>query len=171
MRQLLLSVMAERWVEPSLERIARLIEPDTAKQLPCVYPRVMSELLAQPLNLSGEKNEPVEIALVGPDGSGRETLAAQFAATMGRPLLAVKTPLLLGMAGPDAGAARNAMVRAARWAHATGAVLYWRDAEGVFLRLERGAGDHRSDDAWGADFAGHRDSLVHLEATADVAAS
>jgi AAA+ superfamily predicted ATPase len=127
----LLSVVAERWVDPSLERVARLIEPGNAKQLPCLYPEIMSEMLAQPLNPRDGKDEATEIVLVGPEGSGRETLAAQYAATTERSLLAVKTPLLLGLAGPDAGAARNAMVRAARWAHATGALLYWRDAEGV----------------------------------------
>jgi AAA+ superfamily predicted ATPase len=124
----ILSVMAGRWVDPAMDRWVQWIEPLDAKNLPCLYPEVLDAMLAEPLvSWDGE----VEVALTGPEGSGRQTLAAQFAAVHDRPLLAVKTPTLLSAAGTAPGAAADAIVRSARLAHARSAVLYWRDAETV----------------------------------------
>ena len=122
-----LSVSAERWLDPVLDRPVRMIEPEEARRLPSLYPDMLEQMLAAPLETAERE---VEIALIGPGGSGRETLAAQFAASLERPLMAVNTPWLLGKAGTN-GVPVDALVRAVRLAHATGAVLYWRDAEAV----------------------------------------
>jgi len=123
-----LSVIAERWLDPALDRPVRMIESEEARRLPRLYPDVLEQMLADSQETAERE---VEIALIGPDGSGRETVAAQFAASLERPLMAVNTPRLLGMAGCAPGVPADALVRAVRLAHARGAVLYWRDAEAV----------------------------------------
>ena len=148
----LLSVQAEQWVDPSLARFVREISPAQVSDLACLYPELLAQMAAE-IPLSGDhlvadrdgsrEAKVCEAALIGPDGSGRKTLAAQFAATRGQALLSVKTPLLLGSSAPttnspDASAygaqtagAKSALIRAVRMAHATGAMLFWRDAEGI----------------------------------------
>src|SRR5271157_27134 len=127
----LLSSMAERWIEPTLERLACLISPEHARQFPCLYPETLARMVARETGKAEASSEPTEFALIGPEGSGRQTLAAQFAAAMDRPLLAVNTPVVLASAGSAPGAVANTMVRAVRWARAANALLYWREAEGI----------------------------------------
>jgi hypothetical protein len=152
----LLSIEAEQWVDPSLARFAKTISPTQVSDLACLYPELLARMVAEIPQLgdhaaaganrdAAQTVEPAvcEAALIGPDGSGRETLAAQFAATRGQALLSVKTPLLLGSSAPATNppdaptftpqttGAKSTLVRAVRMAHATGAMLYWRDAEGI----------------------------------------
>jgi hypothetical protein len=125
-----LSVEAERWIDPSLDRSTRMIPVEQARALPCLYPQLLSRMLEE-LSLETLRCEEreFEFALVGPEGSGRETLAAQYAAALGRPLLTVTIALLPG-ATPAPGEARiDALVQAIRLAYASGALLYIRDAE------------------------------------------
>jgi hypothetical protein len=125
-----LSVEAEQWVDPSLDRSTRMIPVEQATALPCLYPQLLSRMLEEltPEVLRGESGE-FELALIGPEGSGRETQAAQYAAVLGRPLLAVTIALLAGAAATPGEARIDALVQAIRLAHASGAVLYIRDAE------------------------------------------
>jgi hypothetical protein len=107
-----------------------MISPEQALALPCLYPellgRMLAELTPQILEAGGRE---IELALIGPDGSGRETLAAQYAAAMGRPLFAV-TPAMLPGTQPTPGEARiDSLVQTMRLAYASGAFLYLRDAE------------------------------------------
>jgi len=125
----LASLKAERWVEPSLDRAAHFVEPQEVHPLPCLYPDVLKQMLNE---LSSGFLETVEeesdAALVGPEGSGRESLASQFAAALGRKLMPIKAAMLRS-ATPEAKV--DAMIRAARLARATHSVLYWRDADAV----------------------------------------
>ena len=152
----LLSAQAEewagQWIDPSLARFVKVISPAQVSDLPCLYPELLAQMVAEipqsgdhsGADQEGDRGATVcEAVFIGPDGSGRETLAAQFAATRGQALLSVKTPLLLGSSAqasnpPDASTftpqttgAKSALIRAVRMAHATGAMLYWRDAEGI----------------------------------------
>jgi len=143
-RAVVMSVKAERWVDSSLDRCTRLIGPEGTAGLRCLYPQVLVRMLA---DLSGEDwadgKREFEVVLTGPEGSGRETLAAQFATVMGRPLLAVKSALAGQAATQSVGTgletgsdARSEsridlLVKAVRLALATGAILYWRDAETI----------------------------------------
>ena len=115
-----LSVKAGQWVDSPLDRYARLIAEEKTRR-PCLYPELLGRMIAE-LGSAGS-DQDVEAALTGPEGSGRETLAAQFAAAVGSPLLAVATSLLPVESRIDL------LVQAARLAHATGAIPYWRDAE------------------------------------------
>jgi hypothetical protein len=121
-----LSVRAERWVDPALDRVAKVIEPEDAARLPCLYPGVLAEMLNEHLRI---RDRLADFALTGQEGSGRETLAAHFAAALGHSLLSVKTSNLPNTTAP--GTVLDGLVRAARLAHATGSVPYWRDAETV----------------------------------------
>jgi MoxR-like ATPase len=87
--------------------------------MPCLHPRALERLRAFA--------DPAEIELVGPEGSGRETLAAQYAAAHGLGLLVVDSKAIL--------AAGRSLIEVAipvlRMARQTGAIAYWRDGETV----------------------------------------
>jgi hypothetical protein len=91
------SVREEHWIDPSLDRWSQRIEPATIDSLPLLYPEPLAQLLTH-MRDPVAAPRPVEIALTGPEGSGRQTLAAQLAASLDRPLLAVRTPVLLANA-------------------------------------------------------------------------
>jgi hypothetical protein len=102
--------------------------PDT-----CLYSELLAEMKAFAEALQGQRRLPkgggpaVEIDLLGPEGSGKRTLAAQLSAELGAGLVVADAGLLLG---PDVAphlAAERAL-HAARLARLHGAVLYWHDA-------------------------------------------
>jgi hypothetical protein len=115
----LLSVLEGRWRDPRLEGVVTTIEPDAARRFPCAHPRALTALLA--FEGCGE------LAITGPAGSGRQTLAAQLAAARGRALLAIDAKALLAGPAPPL----EALVAAHRMAKATGSLTYWRDAEEI----------------------------------------
>lgn len=129
---LVLSIRAEEWMDPAVRDWTRIRLAQNMRGVPVAYPAVleaMREELSHSINGRAEwQHDPV---LYGPQGSGRETLAAQFAAVLGRPLLAVSVPLIPGFAANANAARMDSLVRAARLARTTGALLYWRDAEAV----------------------------------------
>jgi hypothetical protein len=112
-----LSLSAEVWQDPSLSGCVSLAPAD----FPCLHPAALDRLLAL--------GQARDISLVGPDGIGRQTLAAQFAARLGRDLLVVDCKLLLATAAPSG----EPMVAALRMARHAGAIAYFRDAELVPL--------------------------------------
>lgn len=131
------SIREERWLDPTVERWCSTIEPAAVASLPILYPHLLAELQAQMvIEMSTEAHEdtdtPSELALAGPDGSGRQTLAAQASASLGRSLLVVHTPALL--AGTRTSAGLNSiddLIRAVRLAHARRALLYWRNPDAI----------------------------------------
>jgi hypothetical protein len=66
----------------------------------------------------------LELELVAPPGAGRTTLAAQAAARLGRPLVAVDARALAALADPLVAAARE--LRSARL---SGSLIVWRNAD------------------------------------------
>jgi SpoVK/Ycf46/Vps4 family AAA+-type ATPase len=121
------SIREERWTDPALDRWSQTIEPATIDSLPLLYPKPLAQLLTH-MRDTVAAQRPVEIALTGPEGSGRQTLAAQLAASLGRPLLVVRTPVLLASASAPF---IDDLVRAVRTARACNALLYWRDPEQI----------------------------------------
>jgi hypothetical protein len=113
------SVAAGSWRDPALEGMVRLIAPAEAAAMPCLHPRALERLLAL--------GDPHEIEHIGPDGIGRQTLAAQYAAACGRGLLAVDTKALLA----SGKAPTELIVLVLRMARRSGAIAYWRDAESI----------------------------------------
>ena len=112
------SVVYEQWADPAVERTVRLTGCDSARLSPCLYPDILRQMKEE-FEAAGDRY--LEIALTGTEGSGRETLAAQFAAEFGRPLLSVKSSCQV----------MEDMIRAVRIARVIGAVVYWRDSEGI----------------------------------------
>ncbi len=102
------SILAGQWTDPTLTASTRLIPPADTTHLPCLYPSLLDQLVAAPGG---------DFTLSGPEGSGRQTLAAQFAAALGRPLLVIDTP--------------SDPLPAARLAHALNAIPYWRYPESI----------------------------------------
>jgi SpoVK/Ycf46/Vps4 family AAA+-type ATPase len=136
----LASVVAEQWVEPSLEGKVRLVHAEETKSLPRLYPDLLAQMIAGvgprlaqlESNTTKTCSDVIDVALAGPDGAGRETLAAQFAAALGAPLMVVHTAKLIAGTGNARDAlVRDEMIRAVRLAQACGALLYWRDADSI----------------------------------------
>jgi ATPase family associated with various cellular activities (AAA) len=114
-----LSVAAGHWSDPALDDITQRVTAAAADALPCLHPRALEQLLALA--------DPTEIELVGSDGIGRQTLAAQYAAARGLDLLVVDTNALVA-AGK---APLELAVPVLRMARRSNAIAYWRDAEAV----------------------------------------
>ena len=114
-----LSVAAGTWRDPLLEGAVTLISQAVASGVP----EVRQKELAALRGFTGEG----EVAFVGPEGSGRQTLAAHYAAALDRPLLAIDARALPAAQGLHEGA----LIAAQRMAHATGALPYWRDGETI----------------------------------------
>jgi hypothetical protein len=114
-----LSAAAGHWRDPALDDIARRVAAAAAAAMPCLHPRALEQLLALA--------DPTEIELVGTDGIGRQTLAAQYAAARGFDLLAVDTNALLAVGKTPLELA----VPVLRMARRSNAIAYWRDAEAV----------------------------------------
>lgn len=114
-----LSVAAGSWQDPALEGFARLTAPADVGAMPCVHPRALERLLGLA--------DLAEIELVGPDGSGRQTLAAQHAAARGLGLLVVNTKAVLA-AGKSPSDLAIPILRMARRSNA---IAYWRDGDAV----------------------------------------
>jgi AAA+ superfamily predicted ATPase len=113
-----LSMVYEQWTDPAIEHTVHLTGAESARSLPCLYPQILLHMKEE-FEAAGDRY--VEIALTGSDGSGRETLAAQFAAELGRPLLSVKSSSYM----------TEQLIRAVRIARVTGAVVFWRDSQGI----------------------------------------
>lgn len=129
-----LSLKSEAWLDPSLERSVRAIAPEVAKQQQCLYPDVLARMIGElSPGVAMNGGSEIDAVVTGLAGSGRETLAAQFAAAIGKHLLSVQTPLLQAAASAETSAETkiDGLIRAARFARATGAIPYWRDSESL----------------------------------------
>jgi AAA+ superfamily predicted ATPase len=131
------SIREERWLDPAVEHWCVTIECAAVANLPVLYPDLLAQLQAQmAIGMDAQEHEacdtPVELALAGPEGSGRQTLAAQLSTNFGRPLLVVKTAAL--MAGSSTTSVSNPiddLIRAVRLAYARQALLYWRSCDAI----------------------------------------
>jgi hypothetical protein len=117
--------------DPSLGAAA---EPSAA--LDCLYPDVLAAMrqFADSV-LEHDPATPVAIELIGPDGSGRQTLAAQLAAASGKNGLFVADGRVLLGPGVPCNLASEHLIRAARSARLSDSILYWRSAEAVEARV------------------------------------
>jgi ATPase family associated with various cellular activities (AAA) len=104
------------WRDPSIADTTHVIGVDDLNAAP---------LHAPALAVLGLCEDLTEVELTGPNGIGRQTLAARFAATRGRCLLGANVPTLLGQ-GLDL---RHAIVPVLRQARFSGALAYFRDPD------------------------------------------
>jgi ATPase family associated with various cellular activities (AAA) len=131
------SIREERWLDPVLEPWCAIIESDAVATLPILYPDLLIQMQAQievrmNVQAQGAADPPSELALAGPEGSGRQTLAAQLSANFGRLMLAVNTPALLAGSRPTSVSDyKDDLIRTVRLAHARQAFLYWRSPDAI----------------------------------------
>jgi hypothetical protein len=113
---LVLAVGGEAWRDPAIEAAVSVIAPSDVADLPCFHPDALAALRAGRLS---------ETEFTGPVSVGRQTLAAQVAASAGQSLVAADLPALLSLGLT----AREALMRVLRQTRALGAVAYFRDAD------------------------------------------
>jgi hypothetical protein len=107
------------WNDPRIADAVRLVGPaETARSV---------ELQSRALAELDQADDLTFVELTGPRGSGRQTLAARFAAARGRSLLAADLAMLTAK-GLDP---REAILRVLRQARFSGALPYFRDSENV----------------------------------------
>ena len=117
------------WRDPAIEAAVEVVGPDAVTDLACLH--------AGALEMLRGAGDLTEVELVGPPGIGRQTLAAQFAAETGRPLVAADLPAF-GALGLEP---REAIVRVLRLARATGRPgLFPRRRGRASRRVDAGAG-------------------------------
>jgi hypothetical protein len=124
--------------DPSLAECTDYRQAAESQRLPCLYPAQLERMTGFVHRMweSSHCQEPIqpaaqtalEIELVGPRGSGRRTLAAQFAAAFGAHLLALDADRLLGADLPAA-QAEDRILRARRMAGLLRAIVCWTGAE------------------------------------------
>lgn len=122
------------WLDPVLTAAVELAPAEMARQT-CLYLETLTALGDFIQAMSSAQISALVLELRGPDGIGKRTLAAQLAATLGRPLLTVDTDLLL--ARVDGEAASERALRVLRLSRLAGALLYWHTLDGLEARLWR----------------------------------
>jgi hypothetical protein len=115
---LALAIATGIWRDPALGEIAELIAPAEAQARPCLYPKALEEL--------GRVDDFVGVEVVGAPGSGRRWLAAQCAAALGLPLIAVDLARTPGGQELEA-----ILTRALRDTAMNGALAYFGGADDV----------------------------------------
>src|SRR5208282_440236 len=113
------AVATGTWRDPALTA-AELIPPDNVSSLSCLHPAALAALRAA--------SDLRDVELTGAPGIGKRTVAAQFAAERGQPLLVLdlahagdqNAPLPVQLSVP--------IVRALREAAMTGALVYFAEA-------------------------------------------
>lgn len=116
-------------LDPALGLGARLIVPPS--DAPCLFPQLLAEMEEFAAKQAGT---PTQIELIGSAGGGRSVLAAQFAARLGRDLVAVDAGELLGHE-LTSDAARDRVIRVWREARLRDGIPFWRHSDKVDLRL------------------------------------
>jgi len=122
-------------IDPALEMAAQPLRTQAAE---CIYPETLAAMLEFLHAVSGR---PVEIELVAAEGSGRRTLAAQFASALDCGLISIDADQLLPSDLPAAAAADRIM-RAVRMARLAGAILYWHGGERTGIRVWQATGGY-----------------------------
>jgi AAA+ superfamily predicted ATPase len=111
------AVFSGVWRDSFFASAAVRTEPAEAQAFPCLHPAALAALMALA--------DPRDSELVGPPGIGKQTLAAQYAASVGAPLLAVDLQAL----AESGASSMEALTRTLREAKMTGALAYFRNAE------------------------------------------
>jgi hypothetical protein len=137
---IMLWLMGSPLPDPVLTPSVQFLPKEESSERICLYPDELVEMLKF-LRAIGQdsdnlKEEPaaIQIELIGGVGTGKRTLAAQFAASLGADLIAVDAELLLAPDVPWA-LARERVVHAIRMARLSGALLYWHNGERLSARV------------------------------------
>ena len=111
----------------------------------CLYPDELQEMAGFVEAISSERANgsrlAIAIELVGPEGSGKRTLAVQFAAALNAGLVCADAQALLGgdIAAADAS---ERIIRVMRMAQFNRALVYWHDSGQVQARVWQALEQH-----------------------------
>jgi len=133
-------------IDPALGTAVRSIARTENSDKPCLYPQQLAAMESFVQTMRKQKgligsNAPIELELVGPEGSGKHTLAAQLCAHWGAGMVTVDAGLLLGPEVPLPLAIERA-VRAVRAARLAQGILYWHSADAVDPRVWQALGGY-----------------------------
>jgi hypothetical protein len=140
--QIMLWLLGCASIDPVLEDAVQFLPKEENAARICLYPEQLAQMLDM-LRIASER-EPggdgaglaVELELVAPDGGGKRTLAAQFAASLGADLMAIDAESLLTPDLPAAGV-RDRALHVIRMARLTGSLVYWRGGDRIDPRLRQ----------------------------------
>lgn len=107
------------WTDPALVEALGLIHPSDVDATVCLHPEALATL--------NQAVDPSDCELVGPDGIGRRTLAAQFAASLGRSLVTIDLQALPETGPPPI----EAITRSLRLAALSQSLAYFGGADAV----------------------------------------
>lgn len=129
-----------RGIDPVLNSFVRLASSSAVENSPSLYPDLLGVMLEFARLGASSPATALQIEIAGAEGTGKRTLARQFAAALGADLLAVDADALLAAETPAA--AEDRVMRCLRMARLEGAVLYWHGSTAISSRLWRmiGAG-------------------------------
>lgn len=132
-------LIGEPLVDPLLSAAIKLFSRHDIGAMGCLYPATLTaiqDFIFRIRQESSVRRLPLEIELIGPEGSGKCVLAAQLCAEVGRDMLTVDTSALFPRELPVAQQVERA-TRAARTARLQSAVIYYDHAETLDQRTRR----------------------------------
>jgi hypothetical protein len=125
-------LVGERLVDASLGNAVEYRERESVDGLQLLYRRELNAMLDF---AKAARSQVVELELIGPDGSGKRTLASQFGARLGMDLFIADAQALLGADTPAA-VARDRTMRVVRNARLFGALPYWHHADQIDVNID-----------------------------------
>jgi hypothetical protein len=156
-----LSMQQRGWNDPLIGHAVSLMPSARGAATTCLFPDELARLRTFVDSARPSASAPIEIEIVGPAGSGKRTLAAQFAAGLQRDVLIGEASALLTDKSPDLAGA--GLVHVLRMARTLRAIPYWRAAEGVapaIWKTGRGMADIVFLDRDGAGAAPPEDGVI-----------
>jgi hypothetical protein len=130
-----LSLKQRSWYDPVLLPAVTLVAADPTCDDVCLYPDALARMQGFVQSVRAGSNTPIQLEILGPPGSGKRTLAAQFSVGHGRALLIGDAEALF--ADKPAEIALENLVRMLRMARAAGAIPYWRFADAINAKTWR----------------------------------
>ena len=145
--QIMLWLAGETAQDAILAVAVELIPKTFASGQTCLFPRIAAGGTAgisskrPPARTLGSSQDAAAVEIeLGPPGSGKRTLAAQFAAALGADLLVVDAEQLLAETSPSVATER--LVRAVRMARLSEAILYWENGDALSRRVWQAIGGY-----------------------------
>ena len=129
-------------LDPHLAESTTVVYPGGPEPRPdCIYPAALADAVAY-VEAMAASADPIRLALVGPGGAGKRTVATQLCEALDLPLLIVDARALLGGQPATVGtigaeSPARSMARVVRTARLVRGAVYWHDADEVPIEAWR----------------------------------